>query len=289
MNRPDCVERCLSCLECQESNIHEIILVDASEDNETKKVVESYPKVIYCRTDVGYGHMTKSRNLGLTRATGEIVAFIDDDAFAHEGWLEALLAPYGDTTVGGVGGRALNNQPGEETRGVDQIGKLYPSGAISGNFAADPKQIIDVDHLIGCNMSWRRDILVELGGLRDDYPGTEVREETDIALRVSAMGYRLVFNPQAIVTHVGAPQVKGKRFDLRYTYYASRNHAQLLSRNFGPLRPIVWRSTIREIREASVTCARRFLKEVLTLIVRLVGLTTGSAAGIYLYFFDKTS
>jgi glycosyltransferase involved in cell wall biosynthesis/preprotein translocase subunit SecG len=123
--------------------------------------------------------------------------------------------------------------PGEGTVPIEQIGRLWPNGCIAANFAADPGSIIEVDHIIGCNMSFRRDVLAEIGGLRDDYPGTEVGEDTDISIRVTKLGYRIVFNPRAVLLHVGAPQAKGKRFNARYEYYHRRNNFVMLLRNYG--------------------------------------------------------
>ncbi|HTW94788.1 MAG TPA: glycosyltransferase family 2 protein, partial [Tepidisphaeraceae bacterium] len=114
LNRPDCVRRCLECLESQAPPADQIIVVDASSDDRTRAVVAEFDGVVYLRNDKGFGRMTASRNIGLQRATGDIVAFIDDDAFVHPGWLAELLEPYGDSKVGAVGGRALNNQPDEE-------------------------------------------------------------------------------------------------------------------------------------------------------------------------------
>jgi GT2 family glycosyltransferase len=180
----------------------------------------------------------------------------------------------------------LNNQPGEESAGIDRIGRLYPDGRLTGFFAANLGEIGEVDHLIGCNMSWRRELLVKLGGLRDDYPGTEVREETDIALRVKKLGYRLLFQPEAVVTHVGAPQVKGRRFDIRYAYYASRNHAQLLLRNYGPSRGIAWRSGLNELRQAFGELAERMIAASARCAARLLGLVVGCAIGLQLWYRD---
>jgi GT2 family glycosyltransferase len=282
LNRPECVQQCLDCLRLQEPQPTQIVIIDASADDATAVVTRAFAEVEYIRTDVGYGHMTKSRNLGLWRATGDVVVFIDDDAFAHDGWLAALIEPYANAQVGGVGGRALNNVPGEEARGIDRIGRLLANGTLTGNFAADPGRVIEVDHLIGCNMSWRRTVLIELGGLRDDYPGTEVREETDIALRVRKLGYQLVFQPRAVVTHAGAPQARGRRFDTRYAFYASRNHAQLLVRNFGLTSGIVWRSGLRDAGTAIFEAVGRYAAATARLGARLSGLAIGMAVGCVL-------
>lgn len=276
LNRPDCVRRCLDCLFNQSPRPQQILVVDASPDARTQQVVDEFSDVVYLRNDNGYGRMTASRNIGLKVATGEIIAFLDDDAFAHPGWLENLRATYTDRTVGAVGGRALNNQPGEEVLGVNGIGRLKPNGLLTGYFAADPGKVIEVDHIIGCNMSYRSDVLAALGGLREDYTGTEVREETDICLRVKALGYKTLFNPLACVDHIGAPQAKGQRFDARYAYYAQRNHLVLLIRNFGPGASIVW----RYLGTSFVATLFEFVKKVAAAFARLGANMGGTVAGI---------
>ncbi len=181
-----------------------------------------------------------------------------------------------------MGGRALNLVPGEDQRGIDQIGRLLPDGRLTANFAADPAQYLEVDHIIGCNMSFRRSTLARLGGLRDEYPGTEVREETDICLRVRALGGRLFYAPAAVVEHAGAGQAIGKRFDLRYEFFAKRNHTYLLLRNFGPGSAIFLRNlvvTLGEIlAEAGYKLAAALGRAAYALAGVVVGLTAGLAA-----------
>ncbi len=283
LNRPDCVRRCLECLEQQEPQPDQVVVVDASDDDATRNVVSTFSNVFYRRNENGYGRMTASRNIGLLCATGEIIAFIDDDAFAHRGWLAALLEPYHDVTVGAVGGRALNNQPGEHKLGVDRIGRLLPNGEVTGNFAADPGKLVEVDHIIGCNMSFRRSVLAELGGLREDYPGTEVREETDISLRIRKLGYSVLYTPFAIVDHIGAPQAKGRRFDTRYAYYVARNHAVMLIRNFGPFAGITMRYFVFSAGAAAKEFARRLGGALARVIAFALGTFFGIVSGLDLF------
>jgi len=281
LNRPDCLRQCLEKLNTQEPPPGQVIVVDGSSDDASREVALSFPRVEYFHNPLGYGHMTLSRNIGLQAAKGNIIAFLDDDAFAHPRWSYELLRPYATASdIAGVGGRALNRLPGEETRGLHEIGKLFPDGRLTGNFAADPGDIIPVDHIIGCNMSFRRSILAQLGGLRDEYPGTEIREETDICLRVRALGGRLVFNPAAVVDHVGAGQSKGKRFDLRYEFYAKRNHTYLLLRNFGPLNHLFLRDLARSLREVIGEAAYKFAAAVARAACAIAGIVVGFIAGM---------
>ncbi len=273
LSRPDCVRRCVDHLRAQTRQPEEVIVVDSSANNLTRDVVEGFPGIVYTRNENGFGRMTASRNIGLKYAKGDVIAFLDDDAFAHPGWLENLLATYGDPDVGAVGGRALNHQPGEERCGVEVIGRLLPNGTHTGNFGADPGRIVEVDHLMGCNMSFRRDVLAKLGGFREDYPGISgVREDTDMCLRVRRANFRLLFNPAAAVDHIGAPQMVGRRFDTRYAYYSARNHVVMLARNGGPLgRYIIW---------LAVSSMREFVRRLGGAVARLLANAIGTCAGI---------
>ncbi len=238
LSRPSYLGACLAHLARQSIAPVETIVVDASPDDATYRLVQQrFPDVRYLRNPFGAGRTGMSRNLGLSQASGDVVAFVDDDAYADPDWLERHLETYSDPTVGGVGGRASNGVEDEERRGTDEIGVFRRDGTLTGNFAADPGHLVDVDHVLGANMSFRRDILVRLGGIRDGYPGTCLREETDLAFRVRGAGWRLVYNPAARVLHVAAPYPRGKRFDVRYDYYAHRNHVVLLSRTVGPTSP----------------------------------------------------
>jgi GT2 family glycosyltransferase len=263
----------------------QVIVVDSSTDDLTKQVVSGFPEALYVRHENGWGKMTRSRNIGLRHATGQIIAFVDDDAFAHTDWLEHLIATYTDDKIGAVGGRALNNRPGEESEGVDDIGKITSSAKIQGYFAADPGQTIEVQHIIGCNMSFRRTVLAALGGFREDCAGVGGQcEDTDMCIRVGRLGYKLLFNPRAVVTHIGAPQVVGRRFDFRYVFYTSRNLSMVIVRNYGALNPMLRRYVARVTWEAVVEFVQRYAAAIVRLIATVSGITCGIIVGHVLLF-----
>ena len=236
-NRPTYLRTCLEHLQRQTIAPNKIIVVDSSPDDRSEAVSGDFD-VIYVRNPLGRGHTATSRMIGLQVAgDSEVIAFIDDDAYAEPDWLEELMRRYDDPRVAGVGGRALNGQPGEEGQGLDEIGRFLPNGTLTGNFAANPGRDVLVDHLLGANMSLRVDSVHAVGGIEDYYPGTCLREESEIALRLRLAGYRLVYTPFAIVEHVGGTYAKGSRFNARYSYYAQRNHFVLLARVLGPRDP----------------------------------------------------
>lgn len=232
-NRPDHVQECLTHMARQTVAPAQVIVVDASPDARTREVVAGFDGVEYLRSEHGPGTTATSRAIGTARVTSDVVAFVDDDAYAEPTWLERILTPYADVRVGAVGGRALNDQPGEESEGVDRIGLFLPDGSLTGFFAADPGKDIWVDHLLGANMSMRMSALAAIGGIEDFYPGTCLREETDPVLRLRLGGWGVRYTPSAVVRHVAGPYAKGRRFDMRYTYFAQRNHVVLLARTVG--------------------------------------------------------
>lgn len=236
-NRWGYIGPCLEHVRRQTVRPREVVVVDSSPGYETQEVVARFPEVSYCRSPHGRGTTGTSRALGLEMSTGEVVAYLDDDAYPAPTWLEELLKRYDAPDVAGVGGRADNGRPEEESEGVDRVGRLLPNGHLTGYFSAITPADVEVDHLLGANMSMRRQVIQELGGIRDYYPGTCLREESDIALRARAAGYRLIYTPEAVVRHVGGTYARGRRFDFRYEYYAARNHVVLLRTALDPRDP----------------------------------------------------
>ncbi len=92
--RPTYLARCLDHLAAQTTPPFEIIVVDSSAGRETAELVaEHHPTVDYVVCAAGGGATATARDIGYRRTTGEIVAFIDDDAFAERTWLARLLSP----------------------------------------------------------------------------------------------------------------------------------------------------------------------------------------------------
>lgn len=274
--RPDFLERCLRSLLESLSDDTEIVVVDASAADHGDDVSAMHPSIVYVHAGHLAGWMTRSRNEALRWVRGDIVSFLDDDVVVRPGWEAGIRAAFSDAGVAAVAGRTCNGVPGEEH--YDRpIGRLLPNGTLTDGFASLPERhIVDVDHGIGANMSFRRSVLAVLGGFRDDYPGTALREDTDIFLRVRAIGARAVFAADAAVDHRPAPHVHGARFDTRYKLYGRRNHMVMLARADGIGSPMLRRWMLRQLR--SVAAVPGLAAKVRRLGVTVIGLAWGLAA-----------
>jgi GT2 family glycosyltransferase len=174
--------------------------------------------------------MTHARNVGTLVARGEIVFFCDDDIIPLPGLLAAHARHYADPSVGGVTGPTdlpLETAP-------LRASVVYPSGQVVAYRNASTSG--ETDSAFGGNMSWRRDLLLRVGGFDEGFIMRAHREETDVSLRVRSLGYRLVHDPAAAVEHLRASS--GSRIDqdqLDYVYGWFHNTAYFYSKHFAPL------------------------------------------------------
>ena len=141
----------------------------------------------------------EKRNIGIREAKGEIVAFIDDDAYPDAHWLEYAVKYFGDETIGAIGG------PGVTPSGDPYLarigGRVYDNLLVSGNYRYRYKAggvRRDVDDYPSCNLFVRKDLLDSFGGYRTDFwPG----EDTLLCKDIVDRGKRIVYDPWVVVCH----------------------------------------------------------------------------------------
>jgi len=242
-NRPQMLHDCLEYLKKQTVSPGEIIVVDSSTGEDTQAVLDAYPQVVRLRIPNGRNNRPQAKNLGIAHASGDIIAFLDDDSMAQPDWLCFLLEPYADPSVGGVGGRVIDAlEQARATPDDTRIGVVQHEGKIkmTTNFILDPGHPVEVDHLVGCNMSFRKDALLQIGGFDHNYTGGNTLEETDVCIRVKRAGYRLIFEPRAVVDHLGARWLglQKRAPGILEFFHGTKNYAYFFFKNFG-IRPRV--------------------------------------------------
>jgi GT2 family glycosyltransferase len=231
-NRCNDLKECLDALLLLEEKPCEIIVVDSNSKDCTSDIIGQYPIKFF---NVHERSMVKARNIGWQHAKGDIIAFVDDDASVSRIWSKNVLDCFVDESVGGVVGRVVSSTGNGELK-VNEcipVGKVLEDGFVLGNFDCNQDNPIQVDTLIGCNMSFRRHVLEEVGGFDEKFRGNCLREDTDISVRVRKLGYKLIFHPKACVVH----KYTGRPVTKTWFYWNIYNHTYFYLKNFKPITP----------------------------------------------------
>jgi cellulose synthase/poly-beta-1,6-N-acetylglucosamine synthase-like glycosyltransferase len=138
------------------------------------------------------GRLGSARNTAAELASGEVLAFLDDDAVAAADWLERLIVPYDDERVGAVGGAPL---PAFEVRRPRWFPREF-DWVFGCAYRGLPLTRAPLAHLIGANMSARRSALREVGGFHSDD-----HDDMDMCHRIAYAQHRVLYEPLAVVHH----------------------------------------------------------------------------------------
>ncbi|MEM7547131.1 MAG: glycosyltransferase family 2 protein [Pseudomonadota bacterium] len=148
-------------------------------------------------------NISRSRNIGLSLAAGEIVAFIDDDAAPEADWLERLIPLFQDPEIGGVGGFVRGRN------GVDYQWQGAMVDRYGGHIAISPDELRGSKDLlksgeyflstVGVNSAYRRSALHAIKGFDENFH--YFLDESDICVRLQQEGWTIGFAAAAEVHH----------------------------------------------------------------------------------------
>src|SRR5207302_2806249 len=173
------MEACLASLEALDYPDYEVIVVNDGSKDRTLEISERFP---FCRiiSQENKG-LSAARNVGAEAATGEIVAYTDSDCVADSDWLTYLVGTIEAGDLAACGGP---NFPPPEDSFVPAAVAVSPGG---------PTHVLISDeraeHIAGCNMAFRRDALLALGGFDPVYRAAG--DDVDIRRRFHDAGHTL--------------------------------------------------------------------------------------------------
>jgi GT2 family glycosyltransferase len=193
---------------------YEVLIVSDGSTDATLSILADFKfRVI----SVQNGGLSRARNLGLQNAVGEIVAYLDDDAYPDVHWLKYLAWSFRTTTHDGIGGP---NFPPPEDDFVALCVANSPGGpnhVLLGDDLAE--------HIPGCNMAFRKAALENVGGFDRDF--RIAGDDVDVCWKIQQQGGTLGFSPAAVVWHHRRNSLSAY---LRQQYNYGRAEAMLAAR-----------------------------------------------------------
>ncbi len=194
---------CLGAIEKQTYRNYEVILVT---DYPTTLSFRAKSRNLFPLVKKSFGHYVgpaEKRDWGAKKAKGEILAFIDDDAYPDRDWLKNMVKNFTNPRLAGVGGPGVT-PPGvswqEEASGWMSASPLG-AGPYAYRFLPGKKQL--VDDYPSMNLAIRRADFLTVGGYDSTYwPGEDTKLCLDL---VHKLGKKIVYDPKAIVYHHRRP------------------------------------------------------------------------------------
>lgn len=166
----------------------EVIVVNDGSTDSTPAIVQEYGFRLINTKNQG---LSTARNVGLEAATGEIVAYLDDDSYPDPDWLKYLASTFLTTDCAGVGGP---NIPPPGNGKIANCVANAPGGPLHVLFS-DRK----AEHIPGCNMAFRKDCLKAIGGFDPQFRAAG--DDVDLCWRIQQRDWWIAFNPAAMVWH----------------------------------------------------------------------------------------
>ncbi|MCO4781251.1 MAG: glycosyltransferase [Candidatus Cloacimonetes bacterium] len=209
----------------------EIIVVDNNSSDKSISIIKNeFPdvKVMSLNSNTGFAAAV---NTGVRVAQGDYISFFNNDAQAKPNWIETLInAIKNEDEIGFAASRVLSQH---DTRLIDSAGDgITSSGKCFniGNANLDSPQFSKQRWVFGATGAasfYKKTALLEAGELDEDF--YMYLEDVDLSFRLQTLGYKCLYVPEAVVTHIGSATANS--YPGLKTYYLSRNLISLLVKN----------------------------------------------------------
>ncbi len=224
MDRRDDIEAAVASVTAQTRPADELLLIIDYNDEllaEAKRIADGVAKCTVV-PNAGPKGLSGARNTGTELASSDVVAYLDDDATAKPDWLASLVEPFADDSVVAVGGWAV---PHWDTAEPDWFPPEY-NWVVGCSHRGLPTTRTEVRNVIGCNMAFRRQPVLDAGGFDTGLGRTANRplgcEETELCIRLRQAdpSATVLLEPSAVINH-RVPQAR-----TRWRYFFDRCRAE---------------------------------------------------------------
>lgn len=193
------MEACLSALLALDYPDYEVVVVDDGSTDPTAEVVGKFDGVRLIQ--LRHAGLSAARNRGAEVARGEIIAFTDDDCEPDAAWLKWLAYAFAKGGWDACGGPNLPPRPIPENNGRAGVSPM--DEAVVAAAPGAPSHVLledgEAEHLPGCNLVVRKDVMLSLGGFGVAY--RVAGDDVDFCWRLREAGFRLGFCGAAFVWH----------------------------------------------------------------------------------------
>ncbi len=167
----------------------EVVVVDSSEDDTSNILTKQYPQVKVIRLQQR-AFPAKARNIGIKEASGAIIAFIDADCVAYEGWLEKIYQKHQCGYVA-VGGAVLNGNPKSILGWAEYLLEFSEFIPLS--------PLREVRTIPTCNISYKKR---EVFDRYEFFPSMRTAEDTSFNWMLVENGEKILFDPSIKIAHI---------------------------------------------------------------------------------------
>lgn len=182
------LRRCLEGIAGLRYPRYEVIVVDDGSTDRSAAIASEFDVRVISIEQSG---LSAARNVGLAASRGEIVAYLDDDAWPDPDWLRFLVLAFRSASHAAVGGPNL--PPADD-------GSI---AACVANSPGGPTHVLlsdsEAEHIPGCNMAFRRQTLERIGGFDPQF--LTAGDDVDVCWRLQDAGETLGFHAAAVVWH----------------------------------------------------------------------------------------
>jgi O-antigen biosynthesis protein len=210
---------------------YEVIVVDDGSTDGTGAVAREFNVRLI---QVPNGGLSNARNLGITAARGQIIAFIDSDAYADPWWLYYSVSALDEHQASAVGGPNLSPpQDGFMAQCIDES-PGNPTCVLVDNEHAE--------HIPGCNMVFRRAAFDAVGLF--DATHRAAGDDVDLCWRLLVADHTIVHHPSAVVWHHRRPTLRTYLRQQKGYGYAEAHLQRRYPGRFNFLGYPVWRGGV---------------------------------------------
>ena len=183
------IRRCCDALSKLDYPKYEVIVVNDGSTDETAKILREFPD--FHVVQIPNGGLSKARNAGMKAATGQIIAYTDDDAYPDVHWLKYLAETFMSSQHVAAGGPNIPPEVNEiRARSI----ALAPGSARHVLLTDD-----EAEHIPGCNMAFRKSALEAIGGFDGQF--RIAGDDVDVCWRLQERDGTVGFSPGAMVWH----------------------------------------------------------------------------------------